>query len=166
MRIRLLLCTAIAALAVAAPACGDDDASPTSAPASAPTAANTRAVTVQDGTHSAKLTIELASTQAQRERGLMERPSLADDAAMLFIFPAEARGGFWMKNTLIPLDIAYLDGSGRVLEIKHGKPLDETVLTPKQPYRYTLEVAGGWFERHQMGPGATLSLPTDLPTAQ
>ena len=105
-------------------------------------------------------------TETQREHGLMARQSLADDAGMLFIFPGETMGGFWMKNTLIALDIAYLDGGGRVLEIKHGKPLDETVLSPKQPYRYTLEVAGGWFERHQMGPGAMLSLPADLPKAE
>ena len=159
MRIRLSWCAAIVAAVVLAGACGEDDASPTPA-------ANTRAVSVQDGAHSAKLTIELAFTETQREHGLMARQSLADDAGMLFIFPAETMGGFWMKNTVIALDIAYLDGSGRVLEIKHGKPLDETVLSPKKPYRYTLEVAGGWFERHQMGPGAMLSLPADLPKAE
>ena len=167
MRNRLPWCAAILAAVVLAGACGGGDASPTPLPTGgAPVAAVTRAVTVQDGAQSAKLTVELAFTEPQRELGLMARPSLADDAGMLFIFPAETMGAFWMKNTLIPLDIAYMDASGRVLEIKHGKPLDETPLTPQQPYRYTLEVAGGWFDRHQMGPGATLSLPTDLPKGQ
>jgi uncharacterized membrane protein (UPF0127 family) len=65
-----------------------------------------------------------------------------------------------MRNTYIPLDIAYLAADGTVLEIVHGVPLDETILTPQQPYRYVLEVNGGWFERHGLGVGAKVSIPS------
>ncbi len=113
------------------------------------------------------LELEIANTEPRREQGLMFRQSLDDSHGMLFIFPGnrDVGGAFWMKNTYIPLDIAYLDASGRVLEIKAGRPLDETPLRPAQPYRFTLEVAGGWFERHGLGEGAQLVLPGELPAA-
>jgi uncharacterized membrane protein (UPF0127 family) len=121
---------------------------------------------VTGGGRTVALTVELAYTEAQRERGLMAVPQLGDDTGMLFLFGENTNIGFWMKDTLIPLDIAYLDSGGRVLEIKHGQPLDQTVLTPSQPYRYTLEVAGGWFERQSLAVGAVVSIPTNLPAAQ
>jgi uncharacterized membrane protein (UPF0127 family) len=85
---------------------------------------------------------------------------------MLFVFPSNQPGGFWMYNTPIPLDIAYISAAGLVMEIRHGIPFDTTPLTPAQPYRYVLEVAGGWFDRMGMGVGAEVSIPTDLPPVQ
>jgi uncharacterized membrane protein (UPF0127 family) len=134
--------------------------------ASPTAAAGTRDVTVTAGTTVARLNVEIAATEAERERGLMERTALADSAGMLFLFASDTTIGFWMKDTLSALDIAYLDASGKVVGIVHGKPLDETVLPPPGPYRYTLEVAGGWFERHGLGVGAVVSIPSDLPKAE
>ncbi len=125
----------------------------------------TASISVRDASQSAGLSVEIANTESRREQGLMYRQSLDDSHGMLFLFPGDVRDGFWMQNTYIPLDIAYIGADGRVLEIVHGKALDQTVLYPSQPYRYALEVADGWFVRHGLGVGSTLSLPADLPPA-
>ena len=123
-------------------------------------------VTVSAGGKSTTVTVEVAATDRQRQQGLMLRQTMADDAGMLFVFPTDTSVGFWMRNTYLPLDIAYIDASGKVLEVRNAQPLDETSLTPKSPYRYTLEVNQGWFARHGFGPGATVTLPKDLPNAE
>lgn len=84
---------------------------------------------------------------------------------MLFLFAREVQTGFWMRNTYVPLDIAYIGADRRVIAIKQGKPLDETPLTPGEKYLYVLELNAGWFERHGMGPGAVVALPDGLPHA-
>jgi len=131
----------------------------------AATALPTRTISVQAGGAPVTLTVEIASTESEREQGLMYRQSLAETAGMLFLFPAPSSVGFWMKNTYIPLDIAYLDDLGRVMQIVHGKPLSEALLSPASSYHAVLEVAGGWFERHSLGVGATVTLPANLPAA-
>lgn len=122
----------------------------------------------QGGGKAYDLDLEIANTESRREQGLMFRQSLDDSHGMLFIFGGnrDVTGAFWMKNTYIPLDIAYLDANGTVLEVHDGKPLDETPLRPKQPYRYALEVAGGWFDRHGLGEGARIVLPANLPAGE
>jgi uncharacterized membrane protein (UPF0127 family) len=122
-------------------------------------------VTVSSGEATASVNVEIAATFNQRQQGLMLRQSLEEDRGMLFLFRGDVPYGFWMKNTYIPLDIAYISADGTVLEIVHGKPLDETILTPHQRYRYVLEVNDGWFERHNLGPGAHVTLPGKLPDA-
>lgn len=138
-------------------------AAPTSTPA--PVEDGTFAVVVSQGGVSATVRVEVAATLDERQRGLMFRQELAEDAGMLFLFAREVRTGFWMRNTYVPLDIAYIGADGRVIEIKQGKPLDETPLTPGKKYLYVLEVNAGWFERHGMGPGAAVALPSGLPPA-
>ena len=130
-----------------------------------PTTLPTRTITVHsaDGGISEKMTVELATTRRQREQGLMYRQSLAEDRGMLFLFRGEVSGGFWMKNTYVPLTIAYLDTSGRVVALRDGKPLDTTVLYPDTLFHAVLEVNQGWFERHGMGLGAIVDLPADAP---
>lgn len=108
------------------------------------------------------LTVEVASRADQRNRGLMYRESLDELAGMIFVFEGDQMGGFWMLNTLIPLDIAYLAADGTVLEIVHGVPQSTEVLHPTQPYRYTLEVNGGWFERQGFGVGDVVEIPEGL----
>ncbi|MCY3504800.1 MAG: DUF192 domain-containing protein [Chloroflexi bacterium] len=116
-------------------------------------------VTSADGESSVTLTVEIANRSDQRQRGLMFRQSMDELAGMLFVFSGDRSGGFWMRNTLIPLDIAYLGADGTVLEIVHGVPLSLDILTPAQPYRYTLEVNGGWFERQGLGVGDVVAIP-------
>ena len=121
---------------------------------------------VAQGETSETVKVEIAATGSQRQQGLMFRQQLAEDAGMLFLFPADSGGGFWMRNTYVPLDIAYIAADGTVMEVRAAKPLDETPLTPAGRYRYVLEVNQGWFERHGLGPGAKITLPEGLPTAQ
>jgi uncharacterized protein len=74
---------------------------------------------------------------------------LPDDAGMLFAFPADHDGGFWMKNTLVPLDIAYAEADGTIVAIEHMVPCEEDPCPTYEPgatYRVALEVPGGWFE--------------------
>ena len=175
MRFALLAATmAVPMLLLAGCSSTSTTASPTRAAAAASSAASststsglqTRDVTVSSGTTTARLRVELAATEAERERGLMERTALDDSSGMLFLFANDSTTPFWMKDTLIPLDIAFIDAAGKVIGIVHGKPLDETVLPPPGPYRYALEVADGWFARKGLGAGATVTLPPNLPPAK
>ena len=126
------------------------------------------ALTVADaeGRAVASLSAEVAATPEQRQRGLMFRQSLGEDAAMLFVYPAETEGAFWMKDTPIPLTIAFLAADGRVLELIDGAPFDETLLRPATPYRYALEVNAGWFARRGLAAGARVVLPPNLPPGE
>ena len=119
-------------------------------------------VTSAGGESSVTLTVEIANRPDQHRRGLMFRESMDELAGMLFVFQGDRTGGFWMRNTLIPLDIAYLGADGTVLEIVHGVPLSLENLTPSQPYRYTLEVNGGWFERQGLGVGDRVAIPAGV----
>jgi len=101
------------------------------------------------------LTVELALDDAQRERGLMFRKSLADGAGMLFVFPDASQRRFWMKNTLIPLDMIFADPDGLVLGcVQNAEPLTLTDRTVPGDAKYVLEVPGGWCQGHGIGPGS------------
>ncbi|MGH2632619.1 MAG: DUF192 domain-containing protein, partial [Tepidiformaceae bacterium] len=126
----------------------------------------TATLTVEEDPPGVKLNVQIAANESDREVGLMYRQSLSDDDGMLFLFPAPTTLGFWMKDTYIPLDIAFLDDLGRVMQIVHGKPLDTTTLAPSAAYSSVLEVAGGWFERKGLGVGATVHMPAGLPKAR
>jgi uncharacterized membrane protein (UPF0127 family) len=102
----------------------------------------------------ATLNTEIASTDAQRERGLMYRQKLADNDGMIFIMPGIAPATFWMKNTLIPLSIAFLDHSGVILEIHDMKPLDETITSSESAQiAYAIETNVHWFALNGIKPG-------------
>ncbi|MEZ4797438.1 MAG: DUF192 domain-containing protein [Flavobacteriaceae bacterium] len=88
--------------------------------------------------------IELAEDAYETQTGLMHRSSMQNNQAMLFIFPNVQMRSFYMKNTLIPLDIIYIDESKKVVSIqKNAKPMDETSLPSKAPAKYVLEINGG-----------------------
>ncbi len=92
--------------------------------------------------------IELALTAAQEEQGLMYRPRLAADAGMLFDFGDTAPRGFWMKNTLIPLDMLFITADGRIADIhERAVPLSEDVIASSVPVRAVLELNGGTVAR-------------------
>ena len=93
------------------------------------------------------LVAEVVFDHTYRQRGLMHRESLGEDRGMLFIFPDRGYRGFWMRNTLIPLSIAYLDDDGTILQIEDMKPKDERRIESKHRVRYALEVNKGWFDR-------------------
>ena len=104
-------------------------------------------------------TVEIARTPAERQKGLMDRKELADDRGMLFIFEYDQRLSFWMKNTYIPLDIAYISKDGRIREIHRMKPLSEKPVVSGYSVRYALEVNAGTFEALGVQAGDRLTLP-------
>ena len=101
-----------------------------------------------------RLTAEVAATPATRTRGLMERFSLAPDHGMLFVFPAPAPQAFWMRNTYVPLSIAFIDSTGRIVNIEDMQPKSEESHFSLAPVPYALEMRRGWFRERGIGPGA------------
>jgi uncharacterized membrane protein (UPF0127 family) len=88
--------------------------------------------------------VELALSGAEKSRGLMKRKSLAKDAGMLFIFNKEEKLSFWMKNTLIPLDMIFIDQNGNITHIhSNARPLDKTLVTSPRKSLAVLEINGG-----------------------
>ena len=113
------------------------------------------------GTERVVLKVELARTQAQREQGLMNRRSLASKAGMVFLYPEDHRGGYWMKNTLIPLDIAFVDARGRILRIFTMQPCRRDpcrIHDPGVAYRSALEVNAGAFRRWRVRVGDRIAV--------
>ena len=101
---------------------------------------------------------EVADNPQTSANGLMFRDSLPDDHGMLFVFEKPKTASFWMKNTKIPLSIAYIDSAGRILQIESMKPLDETpVASTSSEVAFALEVNEGWFARNGVSAGAKIS---------
>lgn len=108
-----------------------------------------------------KIRAYVADDESKTTEGLMfvSDDELADDEGMMFIFPQPRELSFWMKNTLIPLDVAFLDENGKILNIITMQPLDETTQNRSAgPAKYALEMKAGWFERNNVRPGARVDL--------
>ena len=113
------------------------------------------------GTH--RLAVEIADTSTLRTRGLMCRSEVPDGTGMLFIFPNEVVQSFWMRNTLIPLDMLFIDKQGRVVGVvQWAEPKTLTSRTVGKPSMYVLEVPGGWASRNSVQAGARVDLEGDL----
>jgi len=101
--------------------------------------------------------VEIAKTKAQRERGLMYREKLDKDKGMLFIFDKEGMYPFWMKNTLIPLDIIWIDGNNKVVFISQNVQPCKTLIcpsaVPSEQAKYVLEINAGFAEKLQIKTG-------------
>jgi uncharacterized membrane protein (UPF0127 family) len=91
--------------------------------------------------------VELAATEQQRQRGLMGRTHLAADGGMLFVFEQPGRHCFWMRDTPLPLSIAFIDEAGRIAGFADMQPRSETLHCPATDVRYALEVRQGEFQR-------------------
>jgi len=102
------------------------------------------------------VTIELADTVNKRIRGLQDRMSLESDKGMLFVYEKEQYQNFWMKDTYIPLDLAFINADGRILEIHQMIPHDRTVIRSREKVKYVLEVNEGWFNEYNIYVGAIL----------
>ena len=100
-----------------------------------------------------KLSVEVASTPGTRETGLMNRFSLQSDHGMLFVFEAPQPLAFWMKNTSIPLSIAFVDRNGRILNIEDMRPQDEATHWSKGQALYAIEMRQGWFAARGIAAG-------------
>lgn len=99
---------------------------------------------------------EVADTVAARMQGLMYRSSLAPNSGMLFVYEQPAMECMWMKNTLVPLSVAFMDGKGVIINIEKMQPQTEDSHCTARPASYALEMEQGWFARNGIRPGAVL----------
>jgi uncharacterized protein len=130
------------------------------APEPSPSFGTGRAL-IQGSKGAVLVNIEVAETPEQQQLGLMHRTHLDEDAGMAFIFFEETSGGFWMKDTLIPLSIAFFDAEGTILRILDMEPCEEEpceIYEPGVAYRGALEVNKGAFERWGVEEGDSLRL--------
>jgi uncharacterized membrane protein (UPF0127 family) len=114
--------------------------------------------------------VELATNDAARERGLMARTVLAADHGMLFVFATSAPQAFWMKNTLIPLDILYFDDARKLVSVQHDVPPCTADPCPVYPSsdaaRYVLELSAGTAQRIGVKPGDQLTINGSIGAVQ
>ncbi len=95
--------------------------------------------------------VEVAKTQAQRQRGLQKRAALKKNQGMLFIFKKEGFHSFWMKDTYIPLDLAFIDSRHEIVDIQQMIPLDTRLRhRPSKAIKYALEVNAGWMKQNNI----------------
>ncbi|HZP46590.1 MAG TPA: DUF192 domain-containing protein [Candidatus Binataceae bacterium] len=107
-----------------------------------------------NGTPLATVSVEIADTPSARELGLMYRQHLDENAGMIFLFPDAQRLTFWMKNTVIPLDMIFADTNGRIVGIvENAEPFSERTVGPDADAQYVLEVNGGFARRHHVAVG-------------
>ncbi|MBM3985529.1 MAG: DUF192 domain-containing protein [Planctomycetes bacterium] len=109
------------------------------------------------------VTVELALDSEARARGMMHRTHLDPDAGMLFVFPEARPQRFWMRNTLIPLDICFLDSDGTLQNVARGLPgVEEPGYHSARPARMVLELNAGWCEAHGIKPGDRVPVPPEI----
>ena len=144
-------------LAFAIPACSQAKKAVTDSP-------NPKLATAVLKVGPAQVVAELARTEVELERGLMFRSSLPDGAGMLFIFSKDDRLAFWMKNTELPLSIAYISTDGTIRQISDMEPESLATVQSERSVRYALEVPRGWFDRAgvKVGDKVDLSSVPDL----
>ncbi|MFZ3109259.1 MAG: DUF192 domain-containing protein [Rectinemataceae bacterium] len=106
-----------------------------------------------------KVVAEVAATELERNRGLMFRKKLEDGKGMLFVFEADQRVAFWMKNTSLPLSLAYIGSDGLILQILDLQPFSEQARPSERSVRYALEVPQGWFSRVGLKVGDRFEIP-------
>ncbi len=103
------------------------------------------------------LMVEVADDWWEVQHGLMWRSELPEGHGMLFVYPDEEQRVFWMRNTTLPLDAAFVAADGRIDEIAPLEPLSEVPVTSRRPVRFVLEVPRGWFAARGLGPGSRIS---------
>lgn len=125
--------------------------------------AQTKSLQLSAGMH--LIQAEVAATEAQREQGLMYREKMAANAGMVFVFDNPSTQCMWMKNTPLPLSVAFIDASGKIVNIEDMQPhtLDSHCSTKTVPVRYALEMHLGWFKQKNIKPGMSIG---NLPAAR
>ena len=111
------------------------------------------------------LRVEVANTEETRRKGMMFRPRLGPDEAMLFVFDRDANLSFWMKNTDVDLDLAYIRSDGLITQVEHMKAHDLEPVFSREPVRFALEAPAGWLEAHGVGVEARVEIPPDVAAA-
>jgi uncharacterized membrane protein (UPF0127 family) len=125
-------------------------------------ASKLRTVTIRTASgKEVRVRAEIADDTFERARGLMYRTALAENRGMLFVFPDQQRHSFYMKNTPIPLSIAFMDSEGRIVDIQDMRPLDDDPphYVSARPAQYALEVNQGFFDERGIKVGDRAELP-------
>lgn len=106
---------------------------------------------------------EVALSPAEHGRGLMGRTEMADDRGMLFLYRTEQMRRFWMKDTLIPLDIVFLDSAGTVINVEEAPAgVEKPGFVSRRPARMVIELNRGWSRTHGLEPGDTVAVPPEV----
>lgn len=122
-----------------------------------PTTPNPKLPTIRLFVGAQELKTELALNELQIRTGMMFRSGIAEDEAMLFVFPVPHQVGFWMKNVSIELSCAYIDSEGVILEIHDMEPQEvRPIQSASDRVQYVLETSRGWFQRHGIQPGTLI----------
>ena len=150
----IFLAAALCSLACTQPADAKESTS-TAAPA-APIIATKKIPTLalSVGGHAVKA--EIAADDATRQQGLMYRKQMPKNDGMLFVFPELGYHAMWMKNCFIPISVAYMDETGKIISIHEMEPQTETPHQALGPARYALEMNGGWFTAHKIKAGDSI----------
>ena len=143
-----------------APEKEDSTASPAPpAPAAEPETLETSTLAITNSRgERAEFKVEIADENAEQKQGLSERTALAEDSGMLFVFDREQPRTFQMRETLIPLSIAFIDAAGFIIDIQDMKPLDQDVYPSAAPAQYALEVNQGFFREQGVEVGDEVEL--------
>jgi len=110
-----------------------------------------------------ELTVQVARTEAERERGLMGRKGIGPREGMIFVFDRDDRLSFWMKNTPTALSIAFLSAEGKVLQIEDMEPFSEKIIRSQLSARYALEMRQGAFSELHVTEGTMVTFPAGFP---
>ena len=113
-----------------------------------------------------KVVAEVASIPSDRSQGLMFRKKMNDNEGMLFVYPQPHVTGMWMKNTLIPLSVAFIDEKGVIINVEEMKPQTLDAHMAKGPAKYSLEMNTGWFKKRRLGPGTKIKGLENAPEPQ
>lgn len=150
-------------------ACGGDDdtgvAGPTSTETAGPSETSPAAFPVGTAVFTTaagelvELEVEIADDGAERAQGLSSRESLPENSGMVFIYAEDHLGAFWMKDTYVPLSIAFVAADGTIIDIQDMEPLTEDLHRPPDVYRNAIEANQGWFERNGISVGDTVAIP-------
>jgi uncharacterized protein len=103
-----------------------------------------------------RIDAEVAHNMAQRAQGLMFRPKLGENEGMLFVYTEKDLHAMWMKNTLLPLSVAFIDERGVIINIEEMAPMTTDTHAAQAPAAYSLEMNGGWFAKRRIKPGAKI----------
>jgi len=132
--------------------------------AALPASAADKTLQLKIGTHA--VNAEVAATMDTRMKGLMHRDKMGKNDGMLFVFDQVGYHGMWMKNTLIPLSVAFLDEQGKILNIADMEPHSEQTHSAAGPARYALEMNVGWFKARNISAGAIVKGLDKAPKGQ
>jgi len=109
-----------------------------------------------------KIRVEVVRTEGEKAKGLMFREKLGKNEGMLFVYEREETLSFWMKNTRIPLSIAFIAKDGKIVDIQDMEPFNLQSHVSARPAQYALEANQGWFKKNGIEVGELVKLPPDL----